>query len=426
MSGFVRLDDVSIRFVIRHNRSRSLQDAVINFLHHQVGTTEEFWALRNVSLEVRPGETLGLIGENGSGKSTILKLITKILRPTDGRVTVQGKVSALIELGAGFHPDLTGRENIYLNGSILGMGRRQMDRLFDEIVDFSELSRFIDTPVKHYSSGMYARLGFSVAISVDPDVLIIDEVLSVGDEAFKLKCMDRIHEFQRRNKTIIIVSHDLVAVEKICDRAVWLHQGRVKAEGAGIATVRYYVDTLQRSASWVDHDGPLGSADRTEGAAAPAEVLGVELLSDDGETGREYRANEPVIVRIRYRVGEPASDHLVRVDLRRRDGVLIHRASRRFGPDATVEEGGVLCAQVAYPDLRLCPGDYYFASSVQSAAETSDGDADQPEQIREFSIVDEAEAPGIVTLPHHWSMAPEPRITAPKRPPRPVMPLVEA
>ncbi|MHB1130990.1 MAG: ABC transporter ATP-binding protein [Chloroflexota bacterium] len=238
------LEGVSKRFVIHHEKARSFQDTLVNFFQRRNGTTEEFWALRDVTFSVAEGETLALIGRNGSGKSTILKLITRILKPSTGTITVRGRVSALVELGAGFHPDLTGRENIYLNGSIMGFSRQEMASKFDEIVDFAEMGRFIDTAVKHYSSGMYARLGFAVAVSVDPEILIIDEVLSVGDEHFKNKCLVRIQDFKSRGKTILFVSHAMETVTSLCDRAVWLDGGHVLADGPVRSVVDGYLSSM--------------------------------------------------------------------------------------------------------------------------------------------------------------------------------------
>ncbi len=191
----------------------------------------DFWALRNVTLEVNRGESVGIIGENGSGKSTLLKVLSNVTDPTCGRITIDGRVSALLELGAGFHPQLTGRENIYLNGVILGMPKKDIDRLFDRIVEFSGIGEFIDQPVMTYSSGMYVRLGFAIAIHVDPDILIIDEVLAVGDEEFQRKCKKAIHEFHERGKTILFVSHDLAAIRELCTRVYWLRKGEIRMVG---------------------------------------------------------------------------------------------------------------------------------------------------------------------------------------------------
>lgn len=231
----IKVSDVSKRFVIR--KEKSLKERVVNFgrsNHHK----EDFWALRNVELDIPAGSTVGLVGPNGSGKSTLLKCIGGILQPTSGDIRLRGRLAALLELGAGFHPDLTGRENVYLNASILGLSREQTARYFDAIVDFSGIEQFIDTQVKFYSSGMYVRLAFAVAVHVDPDILLVDEVLAVGDEPFQRKCMDRIRAFQHEGRTIVFVSHALGQVADLCDRAVVLERGTVIADGPPSESLR--------------------------------------------------------------------------------------------------------------------------------------------------------------------------------------------
>ncbi|MGV1006993.1 MAG: ABC transporter ATP-binding protein [Dermatophilaceae bacterium] len=224
----VRADGVGKRFARVHRRATSLKERLVRREH---GVKEDFWALRDVDLVVHRGETVGLTGPNGSGKSTLLKLLSGILRPSAGHVQTHGRVASLLELGAGFDGELTGRENIYLNSALLGVPRSETDRLFDDIVAFSELAEFIDNPVKHYSSGMYVRLGFAVAVHIDPDILIVDEVLAVGDAAFQKKCLDRIREFQQEGKTILFVSHSPGQVTSLCTRAVLLSRGRVLYDG---------------------------------------------------------------------------------------------------------------------------------------------------------------------------------------------------
>jgi len=219
---------VSKRFTSYHRRATSLKERLVR---QEQTESDVFWALKGVDLQVHRGETVGLIGPNGSGKSTLLKVLSGILRPNDGQVKVTGRVSSLLELGAGFDGELTGRENIYLNAALLGVPRSVTDSLFDEIVEFSELGEFIEFPVKHYSSGMYVRLGFSVAVHIDPDILIIDEVLAVGDAAFQKKCLDRIEDFQKRGKAILFVSHSSGLIEKLCSRAVLLSHGQVVFDG---------------------------------------------------------------------------------------------------------------------------------------------------------------------------------------------------
>jgi ABC-2 type transport system ATP-binding protein len=225
----IRLTDVSKRFVIR--KDKSLKERVVNRGRSR-RFKEEFWALRDLSFDIEAGSSVGLIGANGSGKSTLLKAIGGIIQPTRGRVERRGRLAALLELGAGFHPDLTGRENVYLNGSILGLSQSQVARYMEAIVDFSGIEEFVDTQVKFYSSGMYVRLAFAVAVHVDPDVLLVDEVLAVGDEPFQRKCMDHIRTFQQEGRTIVLVSHALEQVVEVCDRAIVLDHGSMLFDGA--------------------------------------------------------------------------------------------------------------------------------------------------------------------------------------------------
>jgi len=216
------------RRFLHQNQFKTLKSALLTgSLLSDLKPEETFTALEGVSFDVPRGATFGVIGANGSGKSTLLKLLAGITKPTSGTLTVSGRISALIELGAGFHPEISGRENVYINGIMLGLNRREIEARFDEIVEFAEMRRFIDAPVKTYSSGMYMRLGFSVAIHVEPEILLIDEVLAVGDEAFTRKCLDKIGEFRRRGRTILIVTHSLGLVEKMCDDVLWLRQGKV-------------------------------------------------------------------------------------------------------------------------------------------------------------------------------------------------------
>ena len=235
----IRLEEVSIRFRVPHENVRSLKEYAIRALRNRL-TYEQFWAVRRVSLEVHPGEVLGLIGRNGAGKSTLLKLIARVLRPTEGRVRAWGRVAPLLDYGAGFHPDLTGRENLYLNGTLLGLSHRVLDASFDRIVDFAELVPFIDAPIRTYSSGMVARLGFAIATEQRPDVLLIDEVLAVGDQAFQTKCKERFEAFRAAGTAIVLVSHDKHLVATTCRRAVWLERGQVRQIGPAAEVVAAY------------------------------------------------------------------------------------------------------------------------------------------------------------------------------------------
>lgn len=233
----IEVDHLSKKFRLYHERNQSIKSAI---MRGRRSIHEEFWALQDVSFDVPEGSTFGLIGSNGSGKSTLLKCLAKIYFPTKGQIRTFGRVAALLEVGSGFHPELTGRENIYLNGSILGMSRISINAKFDEIVDFSGVSEFIDQPVKNYSSGMYVRLGFSVAINVDPEILIVDEVLAVGDAEFQAKCAQKFSEFREEGRTVVLVSHSMDLVKSMCDKVAWLQKGNLVATGNAAETISQY------------------------------------------------------------------------------------------------------------------------------------------------------------------------------------------
>ena len=240
----IEVNNVSRRFILHHERPKTFHELFVRTLERDQARREDFWALRDVNLTVYPGDAVGIIGRNGSGKSTLLKMIAGLMQPTSGTVAVYGTIAALLEVGAGFHPDLSGRENIYLNGSFLGLTKRQLARIVPDVVAFSELEHFIDVPVKHYSSGMYMRLGFSIAIHVDPDILITDEVFAVGDDAFRAKCENIINDFRKRGKTMLFVSHALAQVLSLCDQAIWLDQGKVMASGSSDYVARKYRESV--------------------------------------------------------------------------------------------------------------------------------------------------------------------------------------
>jgi lipopolysaccharide transport system ATP-binding protein len=241
----VTVDHLSKKFRLYHERNQSIKSAI---MRGRTSVHEDFWALKDVSFEVPEGSTFGLIGSNGSGKSTLLKCLAKIYYPEKGSIGYKGKVAALLEVGSGFHPELSGRENIFLNGSILGMKKAEITKKFDEIVDFSGVEQFIDQPVKNYSSGMYVRLGFSVAINVDPDILVVDEVLSVGDAEFQEKCAQKFVDFKNAGKTVILVSHAMGAVRSMCDHAAWLSHGELISIGEAKPTIDAYLNSLNGAA----------------------------------------------------------------------------------------------------------------------------------------------------------------------------------
>ncbi|BAU98716.1 ABC transporter ATP-binding protein [Aurantimicrobium minutum] len=238
----IEVNNVSKKFKLFHERNQTIKSAL---MRGRISKHDEFWALQNVSFEIPTGSTFGLIGSNGSGKSTLLKILSRIYTPTSGRITYSGKMSALLEVGSGFHHELSGRENIYLNGSILGMSRKEIDRKFDEIVDFSGVEAFLDQPVKNYSSGMYVRLGFSVAISVQPEILIVDEVLAVGDAEFQEKCLLKFSQLKHDGKTVVLVTHSMASVVEMCDQAAWLEKGVLQTVGPAKQTVKKYLKSIK-------------------------------------------------------------------------------------------------------------------------------------------------------------------------------------
>jgi ABC-type polysaccharide/polyol phosphate transport system ATPase subunit len=237
----VVIDDVSLKFRLYRERNNSFKTAL---MRGRRSVYEDFWALTNVSFTVPAGSTFGLLGRNGAGKSTLLKCLAKILYPETGSIVTRGKMASMLELGSGFHPELTGRENIYLNGSILGMSRKEVVRKFDQIVEFSGVEKFLDQPVKNYSSGMYVRLGFSVAIHVDPDILVIDEILAVGDAAFQAKCRQKFEEFRELGKTVIMVTHSMSNIREMCDSAAWIDQGRLVTVGEAGSVIDEYESSI--------------------------------------------------------------------------------------------------------------------------------------------------------------------------------------
>jgi ABC-type polysaccharide/polyol phosphate transport system ATPase subunit len=314
-AGEIQLENVSRRFRVYPQRNMTLKDAIVRWRHLK---PEEIWALRDVTLRVEPGTSIGFIGRNGSGKTTLLRLIAGIFGPTSGRLEIGGSVGSLLELGAGFHPDFTGRENVYLSGSIYGLKRRDIDRVFDEIVSFSELDRFIDFPVRTYSSGMLMRLGFSIAVHVRADVLLLDEVFAVGDEAFQRKCVDRILDFSRQGGTVCFVSHAASAIEHLCDRAVLLQQGRVEYDGETEEALRRYHALLA-----VEEAPPEVGLELRESGTGELRLAGLAVEGADGVARDRFVSGEPVSVRMLLEADAAIPTARVSLELRDLSGALL-------------------------------------------------------------------------------------------------------
>jgi ABC-2 type transport system ATP-binding protein len=353
----IEVDHVSKRFRLSTERHSSLKERVIHIGRRR--SPEEFWALRDVAFDVAEGSTVGLLGHNGSGKSTLLKCIGGILRPTSGEIRRRGRLASLLELGAGFHPDLTGRENVYLNASILGLSRKDIDARFDDIVAFAELERFIDQQVKHYSSGMYVRLGFSVATNVDPEILLIDEVLAVGDETFQRKCLDRIKQFQRDGKTIVFVTHAPDLVRQICDRAVVLDEGAMVIHGSPSEAVRAFREHLLARAGQIAHQ-----ADPTTQHGDVVRITDVTIEYPDADQPF-VRNGEPVTIRIAFEARNPVDDVVVAIALHGTDGhVVFGQNSWGLGQHIRLEGTGEIAFELQ--SMTLLEGTYPLTVNIHA------------------------------------------------------------
>jgi ABC-2 type transport system ATP-binding protein len=344
----VVVENVSKRFRMYHERNQSIKAAL---LRGGRAKYDEFWALRDVSFEIPKGSTFGLIGENGSGKSTMLKCIARILRPNDGRIRSVGSLAALLELGSGFHPELSGRENVYLNGSILGMSKAHIEDRFDSIVDFSGIGEFIDQPVKNYSSGMYVRLGFSVAINVDPDILLVDEVLAVGDQNFQDKCMDKFAEFRKRGKTVIVVSHAMGSLRSLCDEAAWLDHGVLQKVGPASDIVDDYVDSTHS-----EHE--VTQAGSSRWGSGEALITSVQMLKD-GVPVTRIRTGDEVTLRLSYEASQPIPTPVFGYAIEsRKDGAYVWAFNTHDGKFAPAEISGTGSIDLHIPRMMFQPGGF--------------------------------------------------------------------
>ena len=322
-------------------------------------SANDFWALRDVSFTVPTGDSFGIIGRNGAGKSTLLKLLAAISAPTRGRIVINGRLAALIEVGSGFHPELTGRENVFLSGAILGMRRREIAAKLPSIVDFAGVGPFIDTPVKWYSSGMYVRLGFSIAAHLEPDVLLVDEVLAVGDAEFQLRCLERIRDLKRQGVTILFISHDLTAVEQLCDAAMLLEKGQIAALGAPSDVVAQYHRRLTSG------DTP-DAADPGPGPAGVLKVTNLTFSDPRGNRPLGFRTGDPLTVSLRYATAQRVRNLVFEISYYSSDGkTLLATASNRARPADAIPPGG--SAEFTCAALPFQPGAYYVGAVVRDA-----------------------------------------------------------
>ncbi|MBL8058934.1 MAG: ABC transporter ATP-binding protein [Anaerolineales bacterium] len=405
----ITFDSVSKRYRLR--RTRSFREAFIWAGRRQAGASrypDQFWALREVSFAITAGETVGLIGSNGAGKSTLLKLVSRVSVPTAGRVSARGRIGALLELGAGFHPELSGRDNVFLNAALLGMSRREVQRKFDAIVAFSELANFIDTPVKHYSSGMFARLAFSVNIHVDPAILLVDEVLAVGDQAFQSKCLDRIDALRGQGVTILFVSHNLETVRSLCSRALWLERGRLIADGpAGSVTEQYLDQTSDVISSRL---AAAGQTLENRWGSRRVALTRVRFLDAQGDERHTFATGEPLTVSLDYQADEPLEDPVFGLAIYRADGVQVCGPNTGFAGVALGRVHGAGRLHYAVPELSLLDGVFYMSVAVVNRTETEVFDFH--DRAYTFRVANsQGQVPeryGLVTLRGRWETDPAP------------------
>jgi len=366
------------------------------------------YALKNISFNVKKGEALGIIGANGSGKTTILRLLSNVSSPTFGKVMIEGSVAPLIQVGAGFHPELTGRENVYLNAIIMGLSKKQIDEKYDDIVAFAELELFMDTPIKMYSSGMYVRLGFAVIANIDPDILLIDEILSVGDIKFQKKCLDAISKFRKSGKSIVFVSHNLSTVRDLCDRVIWIDKGEIKKEGDCREVVDSYTSYMTSNLQYIHDDSYMGG--KTRWGTGEAKFINVDTLNIMYQKVNNYSAGDKMIVRLEYEAYEKINSPEFAVALFNNDGIKIFGSfynKNRIG-EYFINGRGVLDCIIDTISLR--PGSYCLAVGInveigslsldrigRAAVFTIDS-----KRRKELENYDNYGASGIINMSHEW------------------------
>ena len=426
----IELINVSKKFKVYHEKTLSFKYAVIDFIKGKRSSDyDEFWALKNIDIDIKDGETVGLIGVNGSGKSTLLKLIGKILYPNNGYIKTRGSIATLIELGAGFHPELSGRENIYINASILGFSKREIDEKLDEIIAFSELEKFIDNPIKSYSSGMYVRLGFAIAINVNPDILLTDEILAVGDENFQKKCLRKIEEFKKKGKTIVYVSHDLGSVEMICNRVFLLDEGELIAEGKPVDVISEYHRILiekyggqllaqeEKEAASIQKDSEFveeavtakalvessTKSQRRRWGTKKAEITKVTFFDKNNQEGNIFKADERIKIQIDYIAHTKIKSPVFGIAIHRDDGIHITGPNTKTSGYFIDEIEGQGFFEYIVDNVRLLKGTYFLTVAIYEFSCITP--YDHWEQNWSFHIIENEnikERYGLISIPCTW------------------------
>ena len=387
------VDSVSKNFRLYHERNRYIKAAI---LRGRRARYEEFWALDNVSFEVEHGSTLGLIGSNGSGKSTMLKCLTGIYRPDKGRIAVNGNIAALLELGSGFHPELSGRENIFLNAAILGLSKKDAKRQFDSIVEFAGLERFIDTAVKNYSSGMQIRLGFSIAAHVEPEILLIDEVLTVGDQTFQRKSSEKIEQFRREGRTIVVVSHSLASVQQLCKEVIWLEKGHVMMRGPAAEVISAYTGESYSQHVAMDADF------RERWGTEEVRIDRIELLNASGEKTERIETNGAMTITTQLTAQTSVRAPVVKVSISKLDGDIVWSSTSRKSELGLGNLNSPVVVTIGIPKLPLLEGTYYISVACTDTTGTTDYDHCKNWlrfDVHQSDLFEE----GLVAVPSTWT-----------------------
>lgn len=412
----ISVKDVEKSFKIYSDKGHTLKERLLFFKQRNSYTRHE--VLKGVTLEIEKGEVVGLVGHNGCGKSTLLKLMTKIIYPDKGKIEINGKISSLLELGAGFHPDMTGRENIYTNASIFGLTKKEIDARLDNIIEFSELEEFIDSPVRTYSSGMYMRLAFSVAINVDADILLIDEILAVGDARFQAKCFNKMLELKKSGITIVIVSHDLGSIERLCNRAIWIEEGKIRDEGIPHDIVAEYLDDIMskdenkkikvQSKEKIEEkieekitEKKENKKDKNRTGNKDVEIIDIKLLNEKDEVSDTYNSEDKLKIQVKYkRNNDELKDSVFGFGIFRNDGLNCYGTNTfidNFGKIKIQDEGTV---EVIIDQIQLLEGKYYLDIAFHDEYGKP---YDYIRKIKKFSIYSILKDAGIFRIKHKFS-----------------------
>lgn len=409
----IEVKNVTKHFKVYLDKGTQLKERLLFMKRNRY---EERKVLDNISFSVKRGEAIGLIGKNGCGKSTTLKLLTKIIYPNSGTIEMAGRVSSLIELGAGFHPDMSGRENIYTNASIFGLTKKEIDARVADIIAFSELEDFMDNPVRTYSSGMYMRLAFSVAISVDADILLIDEILGVGDANFQAKCFNKLREVKANGTTIVVVSHSLGQIEQICDRSIWIKEGHIVMEGVPKDVHLEYLDYMNGTrrdliekekervkdkTSKDDADEKKEKEEKNRYGSGDARITSIKFNNEDGKEQDSFKTGGKMSLNMNYKVDKKIVDAVFGIGIFRSDGLQCYGTNTRIDgvSNFDLEKGGSLTIDLK--DIQLLPGQYWFDIAIESG----DGiPVDYYKQALKFEVYSNISDVGIIRIPHKWNM----------------------